>query len=133
VLAVQMPRNHDAPSHTTIAETVADGPWRDRLTPLLPGHPVATPEHYHDLLRPLAGSLDVWETTYLQALTGDDPVLDWTRGSVLRPLLAALDEDEREAFLTAHTERLRAAYPPRPDGTTLFPFRRLFLVATARG
>jgi trans-aconitate 2-methyltransferase len=129
VLAVQMPRNHDAPSHTTIAETVADRAWRERLTPLLPGRPVGSPQHYHDLLSPDVAHLDIWETTYLHALTGPDPVLEWTLGSVLRPLLDALEPAEREPFLAAHGARLRAAYPPRYDGVTLFPFRRLFLVA----
>jgi trans-aconitate 2-methyltransferase len=128
-LAVQMPRNHDQPSHTCIAATVEDGPWAQRLRPLLPGHPVAEAAHYHSLLSPLAGNLDVWETVYLHALTGDDPVLAWTSGSVLRPLLTALDDGERARFLTRHAARLRRAYPQRGDGVTLFPFRRLFLVA----
>ncbi len=133
VLAVQMPDNHDQPSHTLLAETVDSGPWRDRLRPLLRPHPVLAPERYHALLRPLTARLDVWQTTYWQALTGDDPVLEWTSGSVLRPLLAALPAAEREAFTADYAARLRQAYPAGHDGVTLFPFRRLFIMAQRPG
>ena len=132
VLAFQVPNNFDAPSHTTVAEVVDEGPWASRLRPLLLDHPVLPPHRYHRLLRPVVGHLDVWTTTYWQALTGDDPVLEWVKGSLLRPLLAELGDDEREAFLAQVGERLRAAYPTDEAGVTLFPFERLFLVAQRR-
>jgi trans-aconitate 2-methyltransferase len=131
VLAVQIPRNFGAPSHTLITETARSGPWRQRLERLLRPAPVAEPEFYYDLLAPLAASLDIWETEYLQVLDGENPVKEWTKGTWLTPLLAALDEPERSAFETAYGERVAAAYPPRGDGKTLFPFRRMFLTATA--
>jgi trans-aconitate 2-methyltransferase len=131
VLAVQIPRNFGAPSHTLITETARSGPWRQRLERLLRPAPVAEPEFYYDLLAPLAASLDIWETEYLQVLDGENPVKEWTKGTWLTPLLAALDEPERSAFETAYGERVAAAYPPRGDGKTLFPFRRMFLIATA--
>jgi trans-aconitate 2-methyltransferase len=131
VLAVQIPRNFGAPSHTLITETARNGPWRQRLEPLLRPSPVAEPEFYYDLLAPLAASLDIWETEYLQVLDGENPVKEWTKGTWLTPLLAALDEPERSAFETAYGKRVAAVYPPRGDGKTLFPFRRMFLIATA--
>jgi trans-aconitate 2-methyltransferase len=90
---------------------------------------VATPAWYHDLLAPHAAALDIWETEYLHVLAGDDPVLSWTRGTALRPVMQALDADQFAAFEAAYAERLRMAYPKRADGGTLFPFRRLFIVA----
>jgi len=75
-------------------------------------------------------SLDTWETEYLQSLEGDNPVLEWVKGTGLRPILNALDDHERAIFLAEYAQRLRAAYPARSDGRTLYPFRRLFLVAT---
>jgi trans-aconitate 2-methyltransferase len=132
VLAVQMPRNFAAPSHVLIFETALDGPWRPKLEPLLNRSPVAAPDFFYDLLAPLAARLDIWETEYLQVLDGQNPVKEYTKGSWLSPLLAALDEPMRSRFETAYGERVLAAYPPRADGKTLFPFRRLFLVATAR-
>ena len=129
VLAVQMPANFDAPSHTCIAMSAREAPWRDRLEPLLRSPPVATPAAYHDLLAPRCATLDIWETTYLHLLEGEDAVLNRVKGTALRPLLAALDEADRPAFEAACAARLRRAYPSRPDGRTLFPFRRLFIVA----
>ena len=132
VLAVQMPRNFEAPSHTSISEAARRGPWRARLEPLLRPSPTGPPSLYFDLLAPRAATLDIWETEYLQVLEGAHPVKEWTKGTWLRPLLAALDEPDRSGFEAAYTELVDRAYPPRPDGRTLFPFRRMFIIATAR-
>lgn len=128
MLAVQMPRNFEAPSHTLVADVARAGPWRDRLAPLLRPPPVATPADYYDWLAPRAAALDLWETEYLQVLSGDDPVKEYTKGSFLRPFLDALAPDEGAAFEAEYAARVRAAYPRRADGRTLFPFRRLFLL-----
>jgi trans-aconitate 2-methyltransferase len=128
VLAVQMPRNFAAPSHTLITETARAGVWRGRLESLLGPPPVAEPAFYYDLLAPFASSLDIWESEYLQVLTGEDPVKEWTMGTALIPFLERLDPAERAEFESSYAQRLRVAYPRRADGTTLFPFRRLFIV-----
>lgn len=132
VLAVQLPRNFSAPSHTSITTAARSGPWRTRLEPLLRPAPVAEPAFYFDLLTTRAASLDMWETEYLQVLEGEHAVREWVKGTWLRPLLDALSEPERSAFEACYTEMVAGAYPRRPDGRTLFPFRRLFIVATAR-
>ena len=129
VLAVQMPRNFAAPSHVLLRETAASGPWAARLAGSLEGRQVAAPEWYYDLLAPCAQALDVWETEYLHVLEGDDPVLRWTRGTALRPIMQALDPEHLAAFEAAYAARLREAYPRGADGRTLFGFRRLFIVA----
>jgi trans-aconitate 2-methyltransferase len=129
VLAVQMPRNFEAPSHVLLRAVAEDGPWAGRLAARLL-RAVAGPAWYYDLLAPLGARLDIWESEYLQVLQGADPVLDWTRATALRPVIAALEPAEQARFEADYAERLRAAYPRRPDGCTLFPFRRLFIVAT---
>jgi trans-aconitate 2-methyltransferase len=129
VLAVQMPRNFSEPSHTSITEVAREGRWRDRLAPLIRPEPCKAPAYYWDLLASRAKSLDVWETVYVQVLSGDNPVADFVKGSWLRPFLDALDGADRAAFEAAYRTRVEHAYPARPDGTTLFPFRRLFMVA----
>ena len=129
ILAVQMPRNHQNPSHTEMAAVARGGPWWGRLAPRLRTAPVASPDVYYDILAPHVSSLEVWETEYLQVLEGEHPVVEWTMGTALRPILEPLDEAERAAFLAEYTARVDRAYPPRADGRTLFPFRRLFLVA----
>jgi trans-aconitate 2-methyltransferase len=132
VFAVQIPRNFGAPSHTSMGEAARRGPWRARLEPLLRPAPVAEPAFYFDLLSPYATKLDMWETEYLQVLDGEHAVKEYTKSTWLAPLLAALDEPERSRFEAVYTEMVDAAYPRRPDGKTLFPFRRLFIIATKR-
>ena len=129
VLAAQMPRNYGEPSHTCIVEAARAGPWEAKLRPHLRPEPVAAPEVYHGILAPVAKDVDIWETVYLHALEGDNPVVEWTKGSVLKPLLDALDEPDRAGFHAEYSRRVTKAYPKRADGTTLFPFRRLFIVA----
>ena len=129
VLAVQMPQNFSAPTHELIATTVRAGPWRDLLEPELREHPVADFSSYYDILSSHATRLDFWEITYLHVLQGYDPVVEWTKGSILGPLLALLNDSDKEAFLQAYREPISKAYVRRDDGSTLLPFRRLFLIA----
>ena len=129
VLAVQMPRNFAAPSHTLMHELASTPPWRDALARLLRPMPVLEPAAYYDLLAPQVRGLDIWETEYLQILEGENPVAEWTKGTWLAPLLAALAPDAGAAFELEYRQRVAQAYPRQADGKTLFPFRRLFIVA----
>jgi trans-aconitate 2-methyltransferase len=142
VLAVQMPRNFDDPSQRLLRETARSGPWVSRLAPLfdpacptpslLRPDPVGAPEFYYDLLAPLAaGGIDLWETEYIHQLTGEDAVLEWMRGTTMRPVLDALDAALRAELLLAYAAKLREVFRRRADGKTLLHFRRLFLVARA--
>jgi trans-aconitate 2-methyltransferase len=93
---------------------------------------LAGAEVYYGLLAPLA-QVDIWSTTYLHVLSGDDPVVDWMLGTGLRPMIQALDDaEERAAFLQAYRARVRVLFPRRDDGATLFPFPRLFILARRR-
>jgi trans-aconitate 2-methyltransferase len=130
VLAVQMPRNHASPAQRAIGQTVVDGPWRGRLACVQGIRPVAEPADYWRILQLLCRHLDIWETDYLHVLEGGDPVAEWTKGTALRPFTDALPAGEREAFVAAYAARVAAAYPREADGRTLFPFRRIFLIAT---
>ena len=128
-LAVQMPRNWAAPSHTCIVEAVHAGPWRDKLKPLLRPAPAHAPKVYYDILAPLTSSLAIWETEYCQILEGENPVAEFVKGSQLKRYLDALEEPERSAFENDYRARILEAYPKRENGKTLFPFRRLFVLA----
>lgn len=127
--AFQVPGNFASPSYVEIRELAAEPEWRDRTGGILRTDSVLPAQDYADLLANLGMAADVWETTYIQRLTGDDPVLDWMTGTALRPIRAALDDDQWQRFHAALAPRLRAAYPRREDGTTWFPFRRIFAVA----
>lgn len=128
VLAVQIPAMHAAPIRALQYEVAADGPWAALLAGVESAPPILPPARYWDLLAPLCASLDLWETIYTHALKGEDAAVQWAMGTSLRPFLAALPEEMRPAFLAAYRKRVNAAYPRRAEGTTLLPFRRLFLV-----
>lgn len=130
-LAVQMPANLDAPPHRITRELAASAAWRAHfVTPPREWH-VHAPEFYYDaLVAAKATRLDLWCTDYVHVLGGVEGIVEWHRGTGLRPWLDALPDDAtREKFLAAYRARLAPYFPPRPDGRVLFPFRRLFLVA----
>lgn len=130
-LAFQVPDNIDVPLHALMRELAATPRWKARLGDVLRREDsVHTPDVYLDRLAGLGCEPDVWQTTYFHVLHGDDPVLDWVKGTGLRPALTALSDDPeaRDAFVTEYRDLLRRAYPARPHGTVL-PFRRLFVVA----
>ncbi|MEV4504908.1 trans-aconitate 2-methyltransferase [Streptomyces klenkii] len=130
VFAFTVPGNFGEPSHVLLHELCESGAWRGRLGGLQrPGH-VLTPAEYLERLAGLGLTVDAWETTYVHALPGEDAVLDWTKGTTLRPVLTALGDDEEATsrFLAEYGALLREAYPSGRHGT-LFPFRRIFVVA----
>ena len=132
-LAFQVPANFDAPSHQILYRLAGSSPWRDRLANLVGTAHSLPAAAYWRALHALGATLDLWETTYYQVLTGPDPVLAWMEGSALRPFLQGLPPAERPVFTRAYAEELRQAYPPEPGGETLFAFRRVFVVATRPG
>jgi len=133
VIAVQMPMAHETRHHSLMREAAAEGPWAEALAGVGTIAPLLEPEAYYAVLAERCVGIDIWSTTYLQALSGPDAVLEWMKGTALRPYLAALpDEVMRSAFLDVLGERLSAAFPRRADGTTLMPFPRLFLLARRR-
>ncbi|GAA4613796.1 trans-aconitate 2-methyltransferase [Saccharopolyspora hordei] len=126
--AFQVPGNFDSPSHVAVRRLLAEPRWRDHGI-VLRTDPVLDPVGYADVLADLGVAVDAWETTYVHALRGPDPVLEWVTGTALRPVRAALDDAEWAEFRAELAPRLAEAYPQRPDGVTWFPFRRLFVVA----
>ncbi|MGW8376641.1 trans-aconitate 2-methyltransferase [Streptomyces sp. ODS28] len=134
-LAFQVPGNAVLPSHALLGKLCGTPRWRDRLG----GHGrgfthLLDPSQYLERLSGPGRSVDAWETTYVRLLPGRDPVLEWVKGSALRPVLTALEDDAEAcaAFLAEYRELLRTAYPPGPHGT-VFPFRRIFVVARREG
>jgi trans-aconitate 2-methyltransferase len=127
-LAFQVPGNFDQPSHAILCEMAASARWRPLLRDAELNRQSADPADYAELLARAGCEVDAWETTYVHILPGDDPVLEWYKGTGLRPVLAALEVDQAADFLAEDGAQLRAAYPPSSFGT-VFPFRRVFAVA----
>jgi trans-aconitate 2-methyltransferase len=130
VFAFQVPRNFDEPCHTLIHDVAVNGPWAAELRGVRDWWNVLALEAYFDILEPHFAHIDLWETRYVQTLTGEDAVYRWMIGTGLRPFANALEGEEREAFLAEYRRRVGEAYPMRPNGVTLYPFQRLFCVAT---
>lgn len=130
VLAVQVPLSWSEPSHRLMRQTLAEmGAGHAPLLQQLELKWVADAGDYYDLLTPIVRDLDIWETRYYQVLDGADPVLEWIKGTGLRPVLDGLKGADLDRFIQTYRDRLREAYPRRPDGRTVYPFPRLFIVA----
>lgn len=130
-LAIQMPDNLEEPAHRLMREVAADPRWvakmgkgtdrRDRIRPV---------DWYYSLLRQTGAQADIWRTTYFHALAGIDALVEWFKGTGLRPFLQPLDAAEQAAYLDRYRAALAGAYAAQPDGTVLLPFPRLFMIAT---
>ncbi len=130
VLAVQMPDNLDEPSHRLMREVASGGPWTDALAHAADSRAGRRPaEWYYSILKDVA-EVDIWRTTYYHALDGGaDAIVEWFKGSGLRPFLDPLDEEARGAFLRCYRQGIAEAYTVFPDNRVLLPFPRLFIVA----
>lgn len=127
-IAVQLPGNFDQPAHVIMRELARSARWRPLLDGVTLNRQATSPADYLDLLTGAGLQTDAWETTYLYVLSGDNPVLEWYKGSGLRPVIDALPADLADEFLAEYGTRMREAYPARAYGTVL-PFRRVFAVA----
>jgi trans-aconitate 2-methyltransferase len=128
-LAFQVPANFDEPSHVALRETAALPAFAARNGDAEEERPASHPiETYARLLLSRCRRVEAWETTYLHLLRGERPVLEWLKGTALRPILARLGGDREASFLDELGARLEAAYPAAPDGSVLYPFRRRFAV-----
>lgn len=129
-LAVQMPANLEAVPHRLMRELAASDAWRGSFASPPREWQVHPPEFYYDLLAPRASRVELWCTDYLHVLAGIEGIVEWYRGTGLRPWLEALpDEATRTRFLAEYRALLAAHFSPRIDGRILFPFRRLFIIA----
>lgn len=131
-LAVQMPDNLNEAPHLLMRETALEGPWAAKLAAAADARtPLASERWYYELLKPLCARVDIWRTIYQHPLAGGAAaVVEWFKGSGLRPFLAPLDEAERAEYLRRYEAKVAAAMPALADGTVLLPFPRVFIVAT---
>lgn len=126
-LAFQLPGNFSQPSHVILREMAGAPRWKALIGDVELNRQAGDPREYAELLLRPGYEVDAWETSYVHILRGENPVAEWAKGTTLRPVLAALDDEQAGAFLTEYGERLRAAYHAGPFGT-FFPFRRVFTV-----
>ncbi|QDT97620.1 trans-aconitate 2-methyltransferase [Gimesia aquarii] len=129
-LAVQLPTHYASPLHQSVLELSTSSQWKQATK--IARQTVATEsrEFYYNLLVPLVSHVEIWETDYIHVLESVEAILEWFRGTGLRPYLEALANDQQRAqFEQELLDRYRPAYPPQQNGKVLFPFRRLFIIA----
>ncbi len=129
-LAFQVPANFNAPAHRIMRELGASATWRESFrSPVREWH-VEEPPFYYNVLAPHATQLELWTTDYLHILPGPEGIVEWYRGTGLRPWLDALPNDAaRTQFTADYLAEITKAFPCQSDGRVLFPFRRLFVIA----
>lgn len=128
VFALQVPHNLDQPSHVLMAETAAQGPWAEKLAGVQRDG-FQSPQELYDLLIPFVSRVEIFETSYYHSLESHEAVIEWVKGTGLRPFLDPLEDTEKVDFLDDYLKRLRDAYPISVDGRVLLKYPRLFMVA----
>jgi trans-aconitate 2-methyltransferase len=130
-LAVQMPDNLDQPSHVLMRKVAARAAFRGKLASASAAREtIGAFDGYYAALAPHCASIDIWRTTYVHVLSGPDAIVEWVKGTGLRPFLAPLAPDESHDYLDQYRHEIAAAYQPLADGAALLPFPRLFIVAS---
>jgi trans-aconitate 2-methyltransferase len=111
-------------------EVAREGPWSKQLFEKARlRDEVPEPGGYYDALSPLCRRLDIWHTIYNHPLDDATGIVEWVKGTGLRPFMEMLETVERKEYLAEYTARVAAAYPPQADGKVLFRFPRIFIVA----
>lgn len=130
VLAVQIPAHYQSPLHQVTLKVAENPLWRQRMEAARNALTKESPSFYYDVLQPFASRIDIWETEYFHNMDGPEAILNWFRGTGLRPFLEALEtEAEKQEFEHRMLDGYTQAYPRQKDGRVLFPFRRLFITA----
>jgi trans-aconitate 2-methyltransferase len=130
VLAAQIPDSLEEPAHLLMREVAREGPWSKQLSEKARlRDEVPEPGGYYDALSPLCRHLDIWHTIYNHPLPDATGIVEWVKGTGLRPIMEMLETSERKQYLAEYTARVAAAYHPQADGKVLFRFPRIFIVA----
>jgi trans-aconitate 2-methyltransferase len=128
VFALQVPHNLSEPSHVLMGEAAEAGPWKAKLGGVQRER-LQSPQEWYDLVKPFVGEVIVFETSYYHSLESHEAVIEWVKGTGLRPFLDPLDEGEKKGFLEVYLSLLKEAYPVSVDGRVLLKYPRLFMVA----
>ncbi|KFG69047.1 trans-aconitate 2-methyltransferase [Microvirga sp. BSC39] len=129
-LAVQMPNNLNEPSHRLMRKVAQEGPWAEKLKAAsVSREEIGSFEDYYSWLLQAGCSADLWQTTYVHPLADAGAIVEWLKGTGLRPYLDPLSPEEQSGFLDQYHAEIEKAYPAQADGRVLLRFPRHFMVA----
>lgn len=128
--AMQVPDNRMEESHKAMRYVAERGPWAETLAKQKPVlDQFQTPLELYNALKPLCSSVDIWHTYYQHVLGSHQDVVEWVKGTGLRPFIDPLSAEHREGYLAAYLEQIKQRYPSSEDGTVMLRYPRLFMVA----
>lgn len=127
-LAVQIPSQAKHPMHKLIYGVAHRAHWADKITSYRQYNEL-TEEEYFDILSENASDFRMWEITYFLRMPSRESILEWYKGTGLRPYLAQLSEEDKREFEAEILEGIREIYPVQRSGEIIFRFPRLFFTA----
>jgi trans-aconitate 2-methyltransferase len=130
VFAFQVPANIEAPAHELMRTVAASPKWSSYFPHKVREWHAHGPAFYYDVLCDEASHLDIWTTEYQHILEGPEAIVEWYKGTGLRPFLDSLpDAVDKKKFLADYLKEIEQAFPRQKDGRVIFPFKRLFVIA----
>lgn len=129
VLAVQIPMNSEEMLFRIMNETVNEDKWNFSAMKSEPNTALSC-EEYFDILSRLTGKFDIWETVYYHSMPSVDAMVEWVKGTRLRPYLDALSNADGEKLSDEITQKASLSYTKQENGEIIFKFRRFFFTAT---
>jgi trans-aconitate 2-methyltransferase len=128
VLAVQIPYNWQEPVHRIIREVASSPGWKEYFPNPVVFHTLTVGE-YFDILSEISTDFTIWETVYYHVMRSHRDILEWYRGTGMRPYLDELSEGQKMMFEDVVLRKLMQSYPVQKNGEIIFRFPRLFFTA----
>lgn len=128
VLAVQIPMNGEEPLFKIMSKVIAEPRWNfsDMNIEI---NETLLPEEYFDILSSCTESFDIWETVYYHRMPSIEAMVEWVKGTRLRPYINALDKSNAKLLENEIAERAAEIYGKQKNGEIIFKFRRFFFTA----
>jgi trans-aconitate 2-methyltransferase len=130
--AWQVPNNFDQPSHSLMRKIAKRINWSDKYGELPARDKIEPFNELYNAVVPHCSTVDLWQTSYQHVLDDHQAIVEWVKGTGLRPFIDPLSPEDKERYLSEYLKELKGAYTPADDGKVLLSYPRLFMVATRK-